>query len=523
MTDKLVLVDLSGIAHPIYHANDGDSNPNATSIAIVERIRAMCSAHPHAAICCDSGRSFRKDIDPTYKANRIDADKDAERARIQHQITLAVEILRGDGFPVWSVKGFEADDLIATAVKAALPAYIEYTHVEGVAPPNIEPSEVLIISADKDMRQLVRERVEVFAPGVADRPSVTYDVAAVVEKHGVQPNQMLDYLALVGDTSDNIVGARGIGTKTAANLLNTFGNLDDLFAAIDRGEAKIAAAGLKSLAEFRPRMDTVRSLIRLRTDAPIPFEEIFKERVPQDVAVFGGDDESDMATVDSIPEAPGTSDDCGSVASDGREPSASAESGAGEHRPDVGRPDEPKVDRLARRPEVVDLAPIPSDWKLQLEPRSIQQAKALADSLFLSRNFSAYGHPAGIMATILAGRELGIQAMASLRAFHIVEGKPTMAADFIRARVLSSGLVEYFRPIERTPEIATFAIKRKGDPEFRMSYTIQEAETAGRVKPASGYKKDPADMLVARCSAKLARLVCPEITFGMYAREEMES
>ena len=84
MADKLVLIDLSGIAHPIFHMQDGDSNPNAVSTAIVERIRAMASAHPHVAICCDSGRSFRKDIDPTYKANRQDSDKDVERVRIRH-------------------------------------------------------------------------------------------------------------------------------------------------------------------------------------------------------------------------------------------------------------------------------------------------------------------------------------------------------------------------------------------------------------------------------------------------------
>ncbi len=501
MADKLVLIDLSGIAHPIFHMTDGDSNPNAVSTAIVAQIRRMASGQPHVAICCDSGRSFRKDIDPTYKANRQDSDKDAERARIRHQIDLAVEILRGDGFPVWSAKGFEADDLIASAVWFA---EHNANHPNAV---NVHDG-MLVISPDKDLRQLVSERVNVLAPANGDRPEKLYDAEAVYLKHGVTPNQLTDYLALVGDVSDNIRGAKGIGEKTAAKLITQYGNLDDIYAAIDAGTTDIKPGGLASLTEFRERMETVRSLIRLRTDAPLPFEEIFRERVPQDVAVFGEDEMKDdieyaMPTLDAgFPQ--GIID---------VEPQKADE-------PTAVKEEQPEPKTIEKTAAVVDLAPIPQDWKMQLEPRSISQAKGLAESLFLSRNFSAYGHPAGILATIIAGRELGIQAMASLRAFHIVDNKPTMAADFIRARVLSSGLVEYFRLIERTSEIATFAIKRKGDPEVRLSYTIQEAQASGRVKPGSGYAKDPADLLVARASSKLARLVCPEITFGMYAREE---
>lgn len=162
------------------------------------------------------------------------------------------------------------------------------------------------------------------------------------------------------------------------------------------------------------------------------------------------------------------------------------------------------------------------EWERQLEPQDITQAKELSNWIFQSRLFSAYGHPAGVLTTILAGREMGLPAMASLRALHIVEGKPTLAADFIRARVLQSGLVDYFRCSERTPEKATFVIKRKDEPEMSLSYTLDEARTAGLVKPKSGWERNAADMLVARASSKLARLVCPEITFGLYAREEFD-
>jgi 5'-3' exonuclease len=504
MADKLVLIDLSGIAHPIFHMTDGDSNPNAVSTAIVERIRAMASAHPHVAICCDSGRSFRHDIDPEYKGNRRDSDKDAERARIRHQIDLAVEILRGDGFPVWSAKGFEADDLIASTVA--------WTSVD-------LGTQTLIISPDKDLRQLVTHRVTVLAPANGDRPEKLYDAESVYLKHGVTPNQLTDYLALVGDTSDNIRGAKGIGEKTAAKLITQYGNLDDLYAAIDAGTTDIKPAGLASLTEFRERMEMVRSLIRLRTDAPLPFEEIFRERVPQDVAVFGEDEMKDdieyaMPTLEAgFPQ--------GIIDVEPQKQPA---------------PEMPKMEETYQGDTVVtrigtfktnqSLAVQPAEWERGLEPRSMDEAVKLADRLMASRLFSAYGHPAGILATVLAGRELGIQAMASLRAFHIIEGKPTLSAGAIVALIMKSGKAEYFRPVERTADRATFVTKRHGDPEVTMTFTIDEAKQAWSKDAAafgkSAWGKHPADMCVARCSSKLARLVYPDVVFNLYAPEEFD-
>ncbi len=519
MADKLVLIDLSGIAHPIFHMQDGDSNPNAVSTAIVERIRAMASAHPHVAICCDSGRSFRHDIDPEYKGNRRDSDKDVERARIRHQIDLAVEILRGDGFPVWSAKGFEADDLIASAVWFA---EHNANHPNAV---NMH-SGMLVISPDKDLRQLVSDRVEVLAPANGDRPEKLYDAEAVYLKHGVTPNQLTDYLALVGDASDNIRGAKGIGEKTAAKLITQYGNLDDLYAAIDAGTTDIKPGGLASLTEFRERMDTVRSLIRLRTDAPLPFDEIFRERVPQDVAVFGEDEMKDdieyaMPTLEAgfpqgiIDVEPQKAD----------EPISLLQQKDEEGKTPLDRQREYNQQNSAWL-EKVKIHAAPAEWERGLEPRSMDEAVKLADRLMASRLFSAYGHPAGILATVLAGRELGIQAMASLRAFHIIEGKPTLSAGAIVALIMKSGKAEYFRPVERTAEKATFVTKRHGDPEVTMTFTIDEAKQAWSKDAAafgkSAWGKHPADMCVARCSSKLARLVYPDVVFNLYSPEDFD-
>jgi hypothetical protein len=125
--------------------------------------------------------------------------------------------------------------------------------------------------------------------------------------------------------------------------------------------------------------------------------------------------------------------------------------------------------------------------------------------------------------------------MASLRAFHIIEGKPSLSAGAMHALVLTSGKAEYFECAERTPERATFVTKRKGGSgrEMSLSFTIEDGRQAwngkrdadgtpdARAWAASGWGKHPADMLVARALVKLARLVYPDITHGLYSPEEL--
>jgi 5'-3' exonuclease len=95
---------------------------------------------------------------------------------------------------------------------------------------------------------------------------------------------MGDYLCLVGDASDNVIGAKGIGPKRAAEMLATFGTIEAAYAALDKSEAKLPQGILNSLIEFRDRLPTVRQLIAMRTDVAIPFEEIAAERTPKEAA-----------------------------------------------------------------------------------------------------------------------------------------------------------------------------------------------------------------------------------------------
>jgi 5'-3' exonuclease len=125
------------------------------------------------------------------------------------------------------------------------------------------------------------------------------DVQAVVEKFGVRPDQVRDYICLCGDTSDNIIGAKGIGPKRAAGMLQQFGSLKEMYSAFDRASATerrlygFTPAIVDSLTEFAGRLDEVRQLVTLRTDAPIPFDEVFAPRVSQAAAEY--DPEADYA------------------------------------------------------------------------------------------------------------------------------------------------------------------------------------------------------------------------------------
>jgi len=555
---NVLLADISSIAHPIYHLTADDPNPNAMSIAILERIRGLAHGQPNVAIACDSKRSVRKEADPTYKANRPKED----RAALYHQLDIALDALRAEGFPIWSVDGYEADDVIASATALAL------QHADVT---------VQIVSADKDLLALVGPRVTMKSL----KDGSVIDIAGVQSKFGVRPDQIPDYLCLVGDASDNIRGANKIGPVTAVRLLAAHGNLEGLHAAWVAGPEGFTPAVYESLKEFWGRADDVLNLITLRDNLSVPFEEIAVERkLPAfdapavDGFVFDADPtgqpvqaadpyaaekavvavqaeeeerllrshaaaeeaNSRRGTVPAparrvkplpvavpIVEPPAPVVEAAKVTLSGADPMTPPDvSGPPVSPPVTVKPTETRK-TPTMEPQATALVPqvIDVEYTRQLEPRTITEAQAVAKWALDSRLFGSYGSQQAILMMVMAGREMGMSTMHSLRAFDIIEGKPTLKADAIRALILRSGMADYFRIVERTAKVCTFATRRKGDPEVTLSYTIEEAQAAGLVKSGSGWTKNPADMLVARASAKLGRLVYPDVMHGLYAPEEM--
>jgi hypothetical protein len=160
----------------------------------------------------------------------------------------------------------------------------------------------------------------------------------------------------------------------------------------------------------------------------------------------------------------------------------------------------------------------------------MDEAKTLARMMYESRMFSAYGTPQGVLSTVMVGRELGLPAMASLRSIHNIEGKHSLSAALMVALVLKSGLAEYFEPVSFDEHQATFVTKRKGArKEVQLTHTFEMAKKAWPKKAtdwekaflASGWGKNPTDMVVARAQARLARMIYPDLLAGLWTPEEM--
>jgi len=189
------------------------------------------------------GGSFRRRIFEGYKATR-----DAQPEDLSAQIPMVRELIDAWGIPLLEVEDFEADDVIATLVAEVGP-----------------DAEVRIVSTDKDLMQLVSERVQL-VDAVKDR---RYGPAEVEERFGVPPEQLLDLRALVGDPSDNIPGVKGIGEKGAAKLIAEFGTLEEL---LDRAEEVKGKRAREGLLEQRDAAELSKQLATLRDDVPLPVE-----------------------------------------------------------------------------------------------------------------------------------------------------------------------------------------------------------------------------------------------------------
>jgi len=209
---RLFLIDGSSQMYRAYHAMRGGGLSNqegSTTHAVylfVTMLRKLMADHSPAYIAASfdlRGKTFRDEIVSDYKANRAAMPDD-----LAEQIGWVHEACEAMGVPILTSPGYEADDVIGTlAVKAVSAGY-----------------DVAIVSIDKDFFQLVADpHVKVYDPR---EEGTWFDVAGVVQKFGVPPSQVVDVLALVGDTSDNVAGVPGIGKKGAIDLVTQFGGLD---------------------------------------------------------------------------------------------------------------------------------------------------------------------------------------------------------------------------------------------------------------------------------------------------------
>ena len=257
MPPTLYLIDGHALAYRTYFAltmtgarfSTSSGEPTAGSFGFASvLLRLLEQEHPEfLAVAFDTGKTFRNDIFPAYKATRAKMPDD-----LRPQIERIREMVDVFGLPRLEQEGAEADDVLGSVARQAVE--------KGMG--------VKIITGDRDLLQLVNERVYVNLAGSKLSEAKDYGPQDVVAVLGVRPEQVVDYKALVGDKSDNIPGVAGIGEKTAIALLQRYPTLDDIYAHLD----EITGRARTLLERGREQAYLSRDLATIRTDIPVSLD-----------------------------------------------------------------------------------------------------------------------------------------------------------------------------------------------------------------------------------------------------------
>jgi DNA polymerase I len=245
----MVLIDGSYYLFRAYHAIRDLTNAEGEPTNAIYGVINMMQKHlteggpDYFAIIFDAkGKTFRNDLYADYKANRPPMPDD-----LVCQIQPLHDLIRAMGVPLLMVDGVEADDVIATLSRQAASKGIK----------------TVVSTGDKDLAQMVNDHIHL----INTMSNVYLDPAGVEEKFGVQPEQIIDYLSLMGDTADNVPGVPKVGPKTAVKWLNQYGSLDEVIAHADEIKGKVG----ENLREFMPKLPLSRELVTLKYDVELDF------------------------------------------------------------------------------------------------------------------------------------------------------------------------------------------------------------------------------------------------------------
>ena len=266
MSGTLFVVDALNYLFRAFHALPGlttkAGQPTGAVYGFCQMLLRIDREHQPSHLCVvfdAPGPTFRDELYKEYKANRPPTPPD-----LIAQIDLAHQVADAFGYKVLSLAGVEADDVIATLVRDA----------------KVENLSVVIGSSDKDLMQLCTEDVKLL-DAVKNR---LMGPAEVKEKWGVLPEKLGDVLALMGDSVDNVPGVPGIGPKTAAELITTYGSLDGVLANVEKIKGKKGLA----IAEARSKLALSRELVKLRDDVALPVTLSEMRRVPASAEKLSG-------------------------------------------------------------------------------------------------------------------------------------------------------------------------------------------------------------------------------------------
>ena len=252
---KLVLIDGHALVYRAYFAlpstmatSQGELTNAVFGFASM-LLNVLRDEQPdYLAVTFDIGRTFRHEAYAEYKANREEMPDD-----LHIQFKRIYQLLATLDIPTYSAEGYEADDVLA--------ALAEQAEEQGV--------DTLIVTGDTDTFQLVDPHVRVLTPRRSFGDTVVYDEAGIRERYGLEPKQLIDYKALVGDTSDNVPGVRGIGAKTATKLLQEYGSVEAIYEHLD----EISSSRFRNALENgRDVAFLSKYLVTITTDVPVSLD-----------------------------------------------------------------------------------------------------------------------------------------------------------------------------------------------------------------------------------------------------------
>lgn len=254
-----LILDANAILHRSFHAlpplqtKDG-TIVNAVYGFITTLLKALKEFKPgYVAVAFDKkGPTFRHKEYKEYKATRVKAPQE-----LYDQMPITHDVLDAFRIPVFEKDGFEADDVIGTMAKQTE-----------------DKANVIIATGDMDALQLVDDHIKVFTLRKGMSDTVVYDEAAVLDRYGLTPKQIIDYKALAGDTSDNIPGVKGVGEKTATELLKEFGDIETLYAELEQRSKRAEAlkSGVKEkLIKDKKNAFMSKMLATIVLDVPVNF------------------------------------------------------------------------------------------------------------------------------------------------------------------------------------------------------------------------------------------------------------
>lgn len=262
--NRLVLIDTANFLHRAFYAFPMQlTTPEGQVINAVYGFASMLLAltkeleptHIAAALESEKEVVFREVEFPEYKATRIPKSPE-EQAAYDSQFPLLLDFLKAVKVKTLVAEGYEADDVIGTVAKKT------------VASSSQESVEIIVASNDRDLMQLIGKGVRFYLPAVGKRGAKTYGEKEFLEEFGFKPAQLVGYKALRGDPSDNIPGVRGIGDKTATELIKKYGTLEKIYKSILDVKPSVG----KKLTDEKDKAELSRKLAAIVTDTPVEFK-----------------------------------------------------------------------------------------------------------------------------------------------------------------------------------------------------------------------------------------------------------